>query len=328
MGMVKLVKDRSYYKRFKTKFRRRRDCKTDYKQRRTLIRQDKRKHNAPKWRLVVRVTNKDVICQIAAANMVGDQVMCAAYSHELARYGLNVGLTNYAACYCTGLLLARRLLRKLKLDRFYPGKKRLDGNMFKSDVSNVQWRPGQKIYRPFKCLLDVGLSRTTSGARVFGALKGAVDGGLDIPHSEKRFPGFTKGADGQKDEYDPKVHADMIYGEHVAKYMKHLEENEAEKYQKHFARYIAAGLNSENLSDKYHEVHNMIRENPAAAPKKKVDVASLPNMNKKQKKLSLEDRRLRRIAKIEELAKKGQEEEDNAVGMEMDDDEEESGDDE
>merc|ERR1712083_298156 len=104
---------------------------------------------------------------------------------------------------------------------------------------------------------------------------------------------------------------------------KHLEENEAEKYQKHFARYIAAGLNSENLSDKYHEVHNMIRENPAAAPKKKVDVASLPNMNKKQKKLSLEERRLRRIAKIEELAKKGQEEEDNAVGMEMEESEEE-----
>ena len=70
--------------------------------------------------------------------------------------------------------------------------------MFRSDVQNVAWKPGQKIYRPFKCLLDVGLARTTSGARLFGALKGAVDGGLDIPHSEKRFPGFTKGADGQK----------------------------------------------------------------------------------------------------------------------------------
>ncbi len=90
-------------------------------------------------------------------------------------------------------VLCSRLLRKLKLDRFYPGKKKLDGNMFRSNVQNVQWRPGQKIYRPFKCLLDVGLARTSSGARVFGALKGAVDGGLDIPHSEKRFPGFTKG---------------------------------------------------------------------------------------------------------------------------------------
>lgn len=34
----------------------------------------------------------------------------------------------------------------------------------------------------FRAFLDVGLARTTTGARVFGALKGAVDGGLDIPH--------------------------------------------------------------------------------------------------------------------------------------------------
>jgi len=35
--------------------------------------------------------------------------MCAAHSHELPKYGLKVGLTNYAAAYCTGLLLARRV---------------------------------------------------------------------------------------------------------------------------------------------------------------------------------------------------------------------------
>ena len=35
--------------------------------------------------------------------------MTAAYSHELPRYGVKVGLTNYAAAYCTGLLLARRV---------------------------------------------------------------------------------------------------------------------------------------------------------------------------------------------------------------------------
>lgn len=36
--------------------------------------------------------------------------------------------------------------------------------------------------RPFYALLDVGLKRTTTGARVFGALKGAADGGIEIPH--------------------------------------------------------------------------------------------------------------------------------------------------
>jgi len=37
--------------------------------------------------------------------------------------------------------------------------------------------------------LDIGLARTTTGARIFGAMKGAADGGIDIPHSVKRFPG-------------------------------------------------------------------------------------------------------------------------------------------
>ena len=93
-------------------------------------------------------------------------------------------------------IIHRRLLKKLKLDKYYPGKKSLDGNLFKSHVANVRWQDKfadkGKIYRPFKCLLDIGLARSTTGARVFGALKGAVDGGLDIPHSEKRFPGYKR----------------------------------------------------------------------------------------------------------------------------------------
>lgn len=36
-------------------------------------------------------------------------IVCAAYSHELPKYGVTVGLTNYAAAYCTGLLVARRV---------------------------------------------------------------------------------------------------------------------------------------------------------------------------------------------------------------------------
>lgn len=47
--------------------------------------------------------------QIAHARIEGDVVDCVAYAHELPRYGVKVGLTNYAAAYCTGLLLARRV---------------------------------------------------------------------------------------------------------------------------------------------------------------------------------------------------------------------------
>ena len=47
--------------------------------------------------------------QIAYARIEGDMIVCAAYSHELPKYGVAVGLTNYAAAYCTGLLVARRV---------------------------------------------------------------------------------------------------------------------------------------------------------------------------------------------------------------------------
>jgi hypothetical protein len=43
----------------------------------------------------------------------------AAYAHELPSFGLKVGLTNYAAAYCTGLLLARRVLTKFGLAETY-----------------------------------------------------------------------------------------------------------------------------------------------------------------------------------------------------------------
>ena len=52
-----------------------------------------------------------VICcfQIIYSKIEGDKILGAAYAHELPRYGVKVGLTNYAAAYCTGLLLARRV---------------------------------------------------------------------------------------------------------------------------------------------------------------------------------------------------------------------------
>jgi len=34
----------------------------------------------------------------------------------------------------------------------------------------------------FRAFLDVGLTRTTNGNRVFAAMKGACDGGIDVPH--------------------------------------------------------------------------------------------------------------------------------------------------
>lgn len=54
--------------------------------------------------------------------------------------------------------------------------------------------------------------------RVFAAMKGAVDGGIDIPHSTRRFPGY----DDEAKEFNAEVHRKHIMGVHVADYMKQL----------------------------------------------------------------------------------------------------------
>jgi len=89
------------------------------------------------------------------------------------------------AAYATGLLVARRALTKLGLADKYEGVTEPDGTVAVTEALDDDDAP-----RPFKCYLDVGLKRTSTGARVFGALKGASDGGIFIPHSEKRFPGY------------------------------------------------------------------------------------------------------------------------------------------
>ncbi|WOL13522.1 hypothetical protein Cni_G22292 [Canna indica] len=70
--------------------------------------------------------------------------------------------------------------------------------------------------RPFHALLDVGLVRTTTDNIVFGALKGALDGGLDIPHSDKMFAGFKK----DEKQLDAEVHKKYIFSGHIASYMR------------------------------------------------------------------------------------------------------------
>jgi len=249
--LIKVQKNKAYFKRFQPKFKRRQVGKTDYQARRGLCAQYKNKFNTPKYRLIVRATNRDVICQVAYPRMSGDVVICAAYAHELPKFGVKVGLTNYAAHYCTGLLLARRLLAKMKLDKLYEGQKEVDGNEY-----NVE--PSEDGPGPFRCFLDTGLTRTTTGNKVFGALKGAVDGGLDIPHSTKRFPGY----DNEEDNFDAETHCKYIFGGNVAEYMDKLKEDDEEAYAKQFSKYVKNGVDSESLEAMYEKAHDAIRANP------------------------------------------------------------------
>merc|ERR1711968_79549 len=258
MGFAKVVKNKAYFKRFQVKWRRRREGKTDFYARKRLINQEKNKYFTPKFRLVVRFTNRDIIAQIVSAKIVGDEVLTSAYAHELQKFGMpgKLGLTNYAASYCTGLLVARRALTKLGLADKYAGAEEVDGNAF--IVDEMDDGP-----RPFKAVLDVGLKRTTTGSRLFGVMKGAADGGLLIPHNEKRFPGYDRASK----EYDPEVHKSHIMGEHVGEYMTYLQDEDPGKYERQFKKFLAAGINGENISEMYEGVHNQIKANPVV-PKK------------------------------------------------------------
>jgi len=259
------------------KFRRRREGKTDYYARKRLVVQEKNKYNTPKYRLIVRFTNKDIICQVAYARIEGDIIICCAYAHELPRYGVKVGLTNYAAAYCTGLLMARRLLTKFDLAEIYQGVEEVTGEEYY--VENEDDKPNS-----FRCFLDIGLARTTTGAKVFGVLKGAVDGGLDIPHSSKRFPGYSQ----DSGELDAEVHRRHIFGGHVSDYMKELQEEDEDAYKKQFSQYIKNGITPDGVEEMYKKAHAAIREDPVAQPKEKKEV-KVKRWNRK--KLSLAQRK-------------------------------------
>lgn len=185
------------------------------------------------------------------------------------------------AAYATGLLLARRVLAKLGLDSKYEGQTEPDGEKY--EVEAMEDGP-----RPFTAYLDTGLRRTTTGSRVFGALKGAADGGLRVPHSESRFPGW----DGK--ELDAELLRGYIFGRHVADYMEYLQEEDDEAYKRQFASYIEDEIEADDLEDIYAKAHEAIRENPApetkerkpltAEQKKKLASYKKQRLNLKQRK--------------------------------------------
>ena len=219
-----------------------------------MITQAKNKYTAPKYRLVVRFTHRDIIAQIVTSEITGDKVFMAAYGHELKRYGITHGLTNWAAAYSVGLLLARRTLKKLNLDESFVGVEEADGEFKLTEAAEVDG----ESRRPFKCFLDVGLVRTSTGARVFGALKGASDGGLYVPHSEKRFPGY----DVESKELDAETLRKYIFAGHVAEYMETLADDDEERYKSQFQGYIDDEIEADGLEELYSEAHSQIREDP------------------------------------------------------------------
>jgi len=302
MAFVKVLKNTAFFKRFQVQRRRRREGKTDYKARTKMVRQDKNKFNTRKYRLVVRFTNRKVIAQLVYASIIGDHVVTQATSKDLAKFGITVGLKNYAAAYATGLLVARRALKAFGLDETIKGKEELDGEDFHVEEEDNE-------QRPLKAILDVGLQRTCVGARLWGALKGAVDGGLHIPHTNKNFPGFKAAEEkGQESEYDAEAHKDRIFGKHVQEYMEMLQEEDPTKYEAHFSNFISEGKEADGLEEMYTDAFAKIREDPDLDKAEKKEITHERKGNKitfsdgtehvRTTKLTLKQRRAKVAAKI------------------------------
>merc|ERR1712066_1114042 len=148
-------------------------------------------------------------------------------------------------------------------DETFKGKEELDGEDY-----HVEEEEGEQ--RPFKCILDVGIRRTCVGSRMWGALKGAVDGGLHIPHSTKNFPGFKPPEEkGQEGEYDAEAHKERIFGNHVKEYMEMLQEEDPTKYEAHFSKFLENDIDADKMEDMYTEAHGKIKENPDFEPSEK-----------------------------------------------------------
>merc|ERR1712070_631801 len=315
MGFIKVVKNKAYFKRFQVKYKRRREGKTDYYARKRLVSQDKNKFATPKYRLVVRFTNKDIICQVVSSKIKGDVCHVAAYAHELPRYGLSVGLTNYSAAYCVGLLCARRLLKKFNLDEKFVGTEEVTGEF--EDCFVHAEDDDEDGPNAFHALLDVGLKRTTLGSKIFAALKGAFDGGLEIPHNEKKFYGY----DAEEKAYDAEEHKERILGGHVKTYMESLQEEEPEEYEAKFSQFVKEDVSADDLEDMYLEAHKKIRESPELVKSDSKAPAKKDQVNRRIAKKTNAERKATVQAKKDEVLAELAENDDDDDDDEDEDDE-------
>lgn len=172
-----------------------------------MIRINLKKPNYNKTRLVVRISNSKVTCQMVKAYHEGDKTLACANSNELRNYNINYGLKNFSACYLTGLLIGSRVMRQAKLHRIYRGNTEDIG--FAHLELNLQGQPAT-----YKAILDIGLKPSTTGSKVYAILKGVTDAGVHVPHSTKKFFSYNK----DKKSHDTAKLRNRILGTELAEY--------------------------------------------------------------------------------------------------------------
>ena len=161
----------------RVRFKRRRDGETDYRRRMKLLRGE-----TP--RAVVRISNTQTICQLVEFNPDGDIVIASVNGKTLVdKYSWpeDASRKSIPASYLTGFALAKHAMSS-----------------------------GHE-----SAILDIGLSASSKGSRVFAALKGMIDAGLEIPHGEDVLP--------DEDRING-MHIDASMGDKVKKSIKAIEE--------------------------------------------------------------------------------------------------------
>jgi large subunit ribosomal protein L18 len=178
---------------YRVSLRRRREGKTDYQARKALV-------LSGKPRLVARSTAKNVVTQIIVAKPLGDEVLAAAHSRELKKYGWKAATGNVPAAYLTGLLCG-----------------------LKAEAKGVA-----------EAVLDIGLVAPTKGSKVFAVLSGVLDAGVDVPHDrEKIVEERIEGA--HIAEYGKSLKGDSeVYSARFSKYLG--QKLSPEKLPEHFGK--------------------------------------------------------------------------------------------
>jgi large subunit ribosomal protein L18 len=133
-----------------------------------------------KPRLVLRKSLKHMKPQVIKYERDGDKVLVSATTQELEKFGWKGSVSNTPSAYLLGLLIGKKAVKK--------------------KIKEV--------------VLDIGLQTNLAGTRIYAALKGVVDAGLKLPHSDDVYPSESR-----------------IKGEHIAKYGKSLKESDPKKFK-------------------------------------------------------------------------------------------------
>ncbi len=175
--------------------RRRRESRTNYTYRlKSLL--------AGKPRLLVRLTNKKIIAQIALFNQKGDEVPITVNSSMLKEQGWNYSYKNLSAAYLLGLVIAKKAK--------------------------------QKGFN--EAILDTGSKKPLKKGKIYAFLQGVIDGGLNVPYgSDEIFPDEKRIKGEHVKEYALKLKENKsLYELRFANYLKNksVPENMTEMFEK------------------------------------------------------------------------------------------------